>query len=370
MYQRQYQDHRRLRIAPLCLFHSGDTVGLRLSQLAMTFSWVTPVSALLSANMKPRTIASTPTSHSRLPFFSHCPVSRARTHRRPRTHPAMSSLSGPSSSDTLLIQIVTVPDEKYMLTPGEVRQVALDYALFASILQTGTTAFGCIPVGEWATAPDLVTRGSLLSILRVNNIVKDSHADDSDAASIMPKVMVECKCSGRFDVLRLTDYDFVAGVDSPPQLWKLVHGECRSVQDWSCWEFKDRLKLATLEWNVWQSCREVASLTRKLGDITDPADAMPIVEQELAVWAPKNYDREVSESEWKDTPVVTRAVWCQRAESFSFGILRCVTGGDEHVMRTARSLTDTSARLELAMECVEKKKAMTQARISLKNALN
>lgn len=257
-----------------------------------------------------------------------------------------------------------------MLTPGEVRQVALDYTLFASILQTGTTLFGCIPVGEWATAPDLTTRGSLLSILRVNNVVRDSHFDDSDAASIMPKVTVECKCSGRFDVIRLTDYDFVPGVDSPPPLWKLVHGECVSVQDWSCWEFKDRLKLATLEWNVWQSCREVASLTRKLGDTADPDDAMPIVEQELAVWAPKNYDRQISEIEWKSTPTVTRAIWCQRAESFSFGILRCVTGGDEHVMRTARSLTDTSARLELAKECVEKKKAMTRARISLKNALN
>lgn len=255
-----------------------------------------------------------------------------------------------------------------MLTPGEIRQVALHYSLFHTILRTGSTLFGCISVKDWSISSALPSRGCLLSILSVKNVVQEkgtTAAPDADSVT-SPKVMVECKCSGRFDVIRLVGTDFVQDVETPPPLWKPVQAECSAVRDWSCWEFKDRLKLAIVEWDVWQSCQEVASLVKKLGVASG---AVLVAQRELAIWAPKNYDRDISEHEWKETPVVTRAVWCQRAEAFSFGILRYVAS-DEKIMRTARGLTDTVKRLELAMECVEKKKAMTLAQLSLKDALN
>lgn len=254
-----------------------------------------------------------------------------------------------------------------MLTPGEVRQVTLHYSLFHTILQTGSTLFGCISVNDWSTTA-LSSRGCLLSILSVKDVVQEeatSAAPDADNVA-SPRVMVECKCSGRFDVLRLISTDFAQSVDIPPPLWKLVQAECNVVRDWSCWEFKDRINLAKVEWDVWHSCQEVASLVKKLGVASG---AVLVAQRELAIWAPKSYDRNISEHEWKETPTVTRAVWCQRAEAFSFGILRYVAS-DERDMRAARRLTDTVERLELAMRCVEKKKAMTLAQLSLKNALN
>lgn len=271
-----------------------------------------------------------------------------------------------NENQNLDIQIVSVPGEGYMLTPGEVRQIALDYFLFHSILQTGSTLFGCVNVEEWSTSTDVMVRGSLLSIMSVKNVVPDSPSTDDDdvRGPPSPKIMVECKCSGRFDVHRLIDE--AADKNAVPEPWKLLRAECAPVRDWSCWDAFDRQNLATKEWDVWQTCRDVASLVRKL---RPPTGSQPMVEQELAVWAPAAYDREITADEWAKTPSVTREVWCQRAEAFSFGILRCMES-DEQTMRQARQLTNTSHRLDLAVECMEKKRAMTTAQLSLKNALN
>lgn len=274
-----------------------------------------------------------------------------------------------AEDDTLQMQLVSVPDEKHMLTPGEVRQVALDYFLFHSILQTGSTLFGCVKVNDWSTSPDVRTRGTMLSILSIKNVLQDTITEVSqgDVGPPPPKIMVECRCSGRFDVLQLMDGSCGnAGSAGVPEAWKLVHGECVPVRDWACWNIADRRQLAAIEWNVWQSCKQVASMMRKL---RAPQASLPLVEQELMVWAPKEYDRDIAEDEWAQTPLVTRGVWCQRAESFSFGILRCMES-DENTMGEARRLTNTIARLEMAQRAVEKKRAMTRAELSLKNAFN
>lgn len=274
-----------------------------------------------------------------------------------------------AEDDTLQMQLVSVPGEKHMLTPGEVRQVALDYFLFHSILQTGSTLFGCVNVNDWSTSSDVRTRGTMLSILSVKNVLQDTITEVSqgDVSPPPPKIMVECRCSGRFDVLRLLDsLSGDTGSAGVPEAWKLVNGECVPVRDWACWEIAERRKLAAIEWTVWQSCKEVASMMRKL---RAPQGSLPLVEQELSVWAPKAYDKDISEDEWDKTPLVTRGVWCQRAECFSFGVLRCMES-DEDTMREARQMTNTIARLDVALRSVEKKRAITRAQLSLKNALN
>lgn len=269
-----------------------------------------------------------------------------------------------AAPENLHIQVVTVPDEGHMLTPGEVRQVALDYFLFHSILQTGSTLFGCINVADWRPSADCMVRGSLLSILSVKNVVPDDEPDTGDEAAspAPPKIMVECKCSGRFDVHRVTE-DSILTPSSASEAWKLMRAECIPVRDWSCWDIEDRRNVAAQEWKAWESCREVASLMRKLHP---PTRNKPLVEQELAVWAPKKYDKEITEDEWAQTPSMTRDVWCQRAESFSFGILRCMES-EEEVMRKARELTNTANRLNLAVESIERRRALVQAQLSLKD---
>lgn len=269
--------------------------------------------------------------------------------------------------DTVQMQVVSVPGEKHMLCPGEVRQVELDYFLFHSILNTGSTLFGCVNYKEWAKSVDVRTRGTILSILSVKNVVQDAITDmgPEDAAAPPPRIAVECRCSGRFDVLRLMEKipEDESGEALP---WNVVQAECVPVVDWEVWDIADRRKLAAIEWNVWQSCREVASLLRKL---RQPEENAPFVVQELSVWAPAEYDREISEDEWAKTPLVTRGVWCQRAESFSFGILRCMES-DADAMREARNTTNTIERLDMAIQSIERKRAKTRAQLSLKNALN
>lgn len=332
----------------------------------MHYSWITsPTLSLLRPPSTPR-----PTSPSiypsvrlsPIPIYSHRPHSTYT--RRPRSPVSL----GTPPDGPFHIPVLTVPTEQHMLTPGELRQVTLHYSLFHTILQTGSTLFGCVSINDWSFSPALSARGCLLSILTIKGVIQERNvAAESDTDDVTsPKVTVECKCSGRFDVSRLISTDFAPSVGARPPLWKLVQAEGNVVRDRSCREFEDRLKLAKAEWDVWQSCTQVTSLLKELGTASG---ATLIAQQELAVWAPKNYDRDVSEGEWRDTPMVTRAVWCQRAEALSFGILRYVSS-DDRVMRAARGLTDTVTRLELAMECVEKKKAMTRAQISLKNALN
>lgn len=242
------------------------------------------------------------------------------------------------------LRLVTVPDESHMLTLGEVRDVALDYVLFNEILEGGSADFGVVNVGDWKTIP----RGTLLSILNVSNILPD----------VQPKIEVECRCSGRFDV---TLQQQVA-----PPVWTLLSARCNDVKDWMVYEYDDRVQLAAKEWAVWNSCRQVSSLLRQ---VHKPVSNEIAVEQQLAVWAPKGYDGEILEEEWRQTPIVTRRVYCERAESFSFGVLRCMDA-DENMMSRARGMTNTLQRLHLAEECVELKRARTQAQLSLKNAFD
>lgn len=297
------------------------------------------------------------------PLTKHYATSKSGVQRRARVATIKKSkaiLCMSTEYEKFNLQLVNVPNERYMLTPGEVRQVALDYSLFHAILQSGSTLFGCVNVSDWSSSSTKKPRGALLSILQVKNVVEED-GDGADAQTErVPKMMVEARCTCRFDVLAVS-----AGGDCG-QLWKLMTGECSMVHDWSCWEITDRRALAELEWVVWQEVNQVASLMRKL---ETPGTRRIMMEQELAVWAPGKYDREILEEEWRQTPVATREVWCQRAESFSFGVLRCLECAEED-MRQARDMTNTLARFEFAFECLTKKKALTSAQLSLKNVLD
>lgn len=247
-----------------------------------------------------------------------------------------------------------------MLTPKEVRNVAMDYELFHAILVTGSTLFGCVVCeggvkGGVGGVVEGNVRGVVMSILCVKDVVKEEIGED---AARVPKVRVECRCSGRFDLVG------VAG-DVDPGVWRLMRGECVLVHDLMCCEYADRVALADVEWRAWVLLKEVAALMTRLGG---REAGYLMVEQELAVWAPGEYDRAIEEEEWNLTPAPTREVWSQRAEAFSFGLLRCIEASGD-VMRKARDLTNTYARVELAIETLERTKAETLARLSLRDAL-
>lgn len=262
--------------------------------------------------------------------------------RKPRVRTAVSRRArvNMSGGELQRMQLVTVPNESHMATPGEVRHVSLDYNLFKTILQSGSTTFGILSIEDWSSR-----RGCVLSILNISNLLPDAS----------PRVEVECRCSGRFDA---------ANISSAPTAWTLLSAECSPVSDWPVYEAEDRQQIADMEWRVWKSCCDVAKLMRRVR--TDERGRIG-VEQELTVWAPKEYDRKVTADEWEATPLVTRHVWCERAESFSFGVLRRMEA-PEDVMARARGMTMTLERLELCLESVELRRARAHAEISLRDA--
>lgn len=260
-----------------------------------------------------------------------------RTPCRPRrSAPPCASVSLPDP-----LPLVSVPNESHMLTPGEVREISLDYSLFSTLLKHDTTTFGLLP--PHMTTP---SRGVCLSILRVLSV---SHAPPP------PRVAVECRCASRFDLKE--------PVKGPmPRVWSAWSAPCARIHD----EFGDgiaaRAALADLEWKVWTQCRETADMMRRV------RDGGVVVDQELAVWAPREYDRDVDEADWNKTPRATKEVWWRRAECFSFGVLRCMECEAEVMMR-ARDMQCCIERLQLAISCIHSRRARTSAELSLKNAL-
>ncbi|KAI0566774.1 hypothetical protein FGB62_6g143 [Gracilaria domingensis] len=246
----------------------------------------------------------------------------------------------------LVIPVVSVSDENSIMTPGELRQVSLEYELFQSILQSGSTFFGCVNSNECSSGI-VGARGALVSLLLVKGVEQGS----------IPRVLLECRCSSRLAVLKTTDEI----VDA-----KVTMARVERVRDHQEDSFSERREVSCLEWSLWNKCKEVSGLVRKLQSSRMTGRT---VDQELAVWAPRAYDREIEEHEWEATPAVTRRVFWDRAECFSFGILRCMEG-NEDVARKAREITRTSERLRMALAFVQEKKAVTCAQLSLKKALD
>lgn len=170
---------------------------------------------------------------------------------------------------------------------------------------------------------------------------------------------------GRADIVGVAD----SSDDSAPAAGTVMRGVGQRVRDSRADSIGIRLAIAHAEWDSWVLCQEVSRLQARLGD-TSPNAALPRLvpmEQELRVWAPREYDRSIEESEWAQTPVEVRNVWQSRAEALSFAILRRAAVNPD-CMRRAMELTSTSERLLLGKEQLEARKSMTLAQLSIKGA--
>lgn len=272
-----------------------------------------------------------------------------------------------AESETFQLPIISVVHEENMLCPGEIRDVALDYFFFHSILNEGGTMYGIVHADEWDPSGERSTRGVVMTVLSIENLLQNRSAEtgQDDPDNLLPRILVGCRCSGRFDVQRVVDGVLAEDAGPDSIVYSHVNAMCTPVRDLEAESIADRQKLAILEWDAWNACREVASLIRKLAPLKGTA---PLIEQELSVWAPAVYDRDISEGEWAKTPPPTREVFCRRAESFSFGVLRCMES-EREVMREARLTTNTVQRLEMAIDMAEERKAYVKAQLSLKNTL-
>lgn len=147
-----------------------------------------------------------------------------------------------------------------------------------------------------------------------------------------------------------------------------MRGAARLIHDDWVRNIVDRRLISECEWDAWTLCQEVSRLSRRLGKSeSDQPEETPI-DQEIRVWAPREYDRSISEEEWQLTPVNIQHLWQTRAEALSFAILR-LSDVDEACMRAAIQMTDTHKRLQLGMEQLATKKALCLAKLSIDGAL-
>jgi hypothetical protein len=157
--------------------------------------------------------------------------------------------------------------------------------------------------------------------------------------------------------------------DSAPSAWTIMQGVGRRMVDVQVSAIEDRTKIAIAEWEAWTLCEEVLQLQHLQAE-RDCLDGIELpIEQELRVWAPRSYDRDVSELEWSRTPMEVRMGWQARVEALSFAVLRHSQAGDE-IMRQAMVMTCTGERLELGIERMRLLKALSVARLSFRNSGN
>lgn len=180
------------------------------------------------------------------------------------------------------------------------------------------------------------------------------------------------RCTGRADIVGVADDDD----DTEPAAWTVVRGVGRRVRDARAAAIEQRLAIAAKEWETWTLCREVSVLQTRLGALgggvsdgmrEEKERKLPI-EAELRVWAPREYDREITEGEWAATPEEVREVWQARAEALSFAVLRRC-GVEDGCMEEAMRMMKTEERLVLGMRELERAKKLTLARLSIIGAL-
>jgi hypothetical protein len=148
-----------------------------------------------------------------------------------------------------------------------------------------------------------------------------------------------------------------------------MQGVGRRVLDIQISAIQDRNKIAMAEWDAWTVCEEVLQLQHLQAE-KDCLDGIEVpTVQELRVWAPRSYDRDVSELEWSRTPTDVRMAWQARVEALSFAVLRHSQAGDE-IMRQAMVMTCTEERLGLGIERMRLLKALLVARLSFRNSAN
>lgn len=135
--------------------------------------------------------------------------------------------------------------------------------------------------------------------------------------------------------------------------------------DWPLWAGDARVRLAKAMLSAKDAAVELRQLRLRLGG--EAEDEMWL---RLTGVAPNQYDVELTPEEWMQTPTETRETWCRRAEWFSFALVR-FSGDRERARRRdeAWGVTETEARVAIAVELMAVGRAEAVAKASIRNAL-
>lgn len=276
-----------------------------------------------------------PTSTSVAPVHHVGTLGAVGARRRAR----INMQSSPPTDNLHLLSASSLMD---LPTPGETRELDLDFSLLTTILKANTKTFGLQPPST-DLITDMSSPGALLNILRINAVNQTSLS-----------AAVQVHCPARLAVQAMQPIHDGSSV----RIAKAV-----AMHDNAIESHAHRASLADTEWSLWQSARRAASLLRKLSG-SDGA----IVAQGLFVYSPREYDRQLSHEDWMRTPQRNRDVWARRAESFSFAVVRAF-GGDEESFDKARKTRCTLERLDIGRNAVDDAIRYMTAQLSVEEAL-
>lgn len=304
--------------------------------------------------------------------------SRSSSNRRPRTQPLTIEVNSPNTktapspsclsfeshyqsySNERVLPLLTVPTDAHLPTPGETCFIDIPLEVLRRLEQSSSRDLALaasshldntITNHSHDNAPNFSKTATLLTILRL---------DPTSIPTSSPTIMVhaECRCPSRLHLPTSTYTPIYTPTSTSVHTVTAIAFHDEPVRSYS-----ERVALAEHEWQVWLLTLENSRLLRRLASslhFKRPYD------DHVRVWAPKTYDRLIAEHDWNLTPDVTRQVWWNRAESFSFAVVRAV---HPESLKDVMGISCTIERLNVAMRCLENENAAIHAKISLKDAL-
>lgn len=241
------------------------------------------------------------------------------------------------------IVALRLPQREDMLTPGATGPVSLHETVLRQLLSTGSQNFAMVLSDALRTPDDNAILVTIMSV-----------APPPEGSDYL---IAQCWAKTR---VKLHHPD----INSPSEFFTTtIKAE---VRDTVVQTHEQRVNLAEAEWQIWLAHLETSRLTRRLKQ-SDSTLPLPD-EQKVQIFAPKHYDRRIKEDEWLKTPDVTREIWCQRAENFSFAVMRCMHANHDELWQAMCSNV-TLDRLLLVADCIQREQARIYAQLSLKDAL-
>lgn len=293
-------------------------------------------------------------------------------------HPVSAQLAGehPDSSPLTALPIFPVPHDSSVPLPGDSRPLQLPLSFVRHLATSSHRSFALASHARLNAPSPLPVRASLLTVLNV-----------APARAAADHIAVDCQCPCR---LALHNVYPAPSANTHPV------ADALRVYDRPVVHHHHRARITETEWAVWQLLRQLAQLREKLGVCDDVASPPPgsgeqdgsispsspsapptsqqpplggrLRDDQLALWAPRDYDRELSEAEWRRTPDVLRRMWSRRAESFSFAALRA-SAPSESELAAAYEDECTLHRLEEVETSARRELSRLAAQASIKDAL-
>lgn len=249
----------------------------------------------------------------------------------------------------LVAPVVAVATATDLPTPGETHTVLLHFTVLRYLMRSQSRNF--------ALSASNVSTTQSTTIATLHTV---QHVPPPSTDTPIDVLAVACSCEARAQLTRLPPDDN-RSMDAEPKYFFVAN--VAPIHDIPVSTYTGRQQLARAEWGLWENVSEVFALASKLSPAAGK-DFVPWVEsdiQRIHVFAPREYDNDVSEKEWDLTPQGNRNMWSRRAEAFSFAVLRAMQPSDEEMSGAFAELSTERRILIVQLRVLQAKNRIVAA---------